>query len=123
LAKLTQLKPKLKSSVSRLAPLATGQRDRSHAAWRAWYRTADWRELKRFVHRRDDYVCQICGNVCAGKYPADDSPVADHKKPHRGDRKMFFDPQNVWTICKMPCHDQVKQREEQGSLQTRGVWD
>jgi 5-methylcytosine-specific restriction endonuclease McrA len=32
------------------------------------------------------------------------STIADHVKDHRGDIKLFFDPNNVRGVCK-PCHD------------------
>lgn len=47
--------------------------------------------------------------------------VCDHIKPHRGDERLFWDRANLQTLCK-PCHDSLKQVEEQSSLHTRGVW-
>ncbi|WP_262568948.1 HNH endonuclease [Agrobacterium tumefaciens] len=43
--------------------------------------------------------------------------ICDHITPHKGDRDLFFDAQNLQTLCK-PCHDTVKQREER----SRGRW-
>jgi len=37
--------------------------------------------------------------------------VVDHKIPHRGDRKLFWDRKNWQSLCK-PCHDGVKQALE-----------
>lgn len=37
--------------------------------------------------------------------------VADHIKPHRGDRGLFFDPANLQSLCKS-CHDSHKQAQE-----------
>lgn len=39
--------------------------------------------------------------------------VADHIKPHKGDEVLFFDLNNLQSLCK-PCHDSDKQREENG---------
>jgi 5-methylcytosine-specific restriction endonuclease McrA len=97
------------------------QRDETQP-WRAWYKTARWQKLKQMIHVRDMYVCQRTGVLCVGKYPADNSPVANHKVPHRGDPKLFWDPDNVETIAKS-VHDSEVQREEQASLQMRGCWD
>jgi 5-methylcytosine-specific restriction endonuclease McrA len=47
--------------------------------------------------------------------------VCDHIKPHRGKEELFWDEGNLQTLCK-PCHDSLKQAEEQASLQHRGVW-
>jgi 5-methylcytosine-specific restriction endonuclease McrA len=85
--------------------------------WRKLYKTAHWQALRIRVFVRDLFTCQRCGRL-----EGDTSKlVADHKKPHRGDERLFFDESNVETLCK-PCHDAEKQREEQQSLHTRGVW-
>ena len=67
-------------------------------------------------------MCQRTGTLCIGTYPAPNSPVADHIKPHRGDAVLFWDPANIHTVTKK-YHDSEKQRLEQQSLNERGVWD
>ena len=37
--------------------------------------------------------------------------VVDHIKPHRGDHKLFWNPDNHQSLCKS-CHDRHKQRQE-----------
>lgn len=37
--------------------------------------------------------------------------VVDHVIPHKGDRDLFWSPDNWQALCK-PCHDSVKAREE-----------
>ncbi|KVT81392.1 hypothetical protein WK59_18825 [Burkholderia ubonensis] len=39
--------------------------------------------------------------------------IGDHIVPHRGDRRLQLDPNNIQTMCK-PHHDSAKQREERG---------
>ena len=95
---------------------------RGSQPWKAWYKTKRWQELKLLVHIRDNYTCQRTGRVCGGKYPSPDSPVANHKRPHRGNPALFWDPDNVETVTKA-VHDSAIQSEEQASLHTRGVWD
>jgi 5-methylcytosine-specific restriction protein A len=95
---------------------------RAEPAWRAWYKTRRWRDLKLMVHVRDGYVCQATGVLCDGAYPEPNSPVADHKREHRGNAALFWDPDNVHTVSKA-YHDGEKQRLEQLSLHQRGVWD
>ena len=90
--------------------------------WKRLYNSARWRKLRIEVFVRDNYTCQMCKRICGGKFPADDSPEADHKQPHRGNEDLFFDPTNLQTLCKFPCHAADKQREEQDSVNTRGVW-
>jgi 5-methylcytosine-specific restriction endonuclease McrA len=89
--------------------------------WKAWYKTKRWRDLKAEVHIRDNYTCQRTGQLCGGTYPAPDSPVANHKRPHRGDPALFWDPANVETVSKA-VHDSAIQAEEQSSLHQRGDW-
>lgn len=93
----------------------------SPAPWVAWYKTARWRDLKRQVHVRDNFTCRRTGIVLVGKHPAPNSPVANHKVPHRGDPALFWDPDNIETIAKS-VHDGEVQKEEQDSLHKRGVW-
>lgn len=91
------------------------------APWKAWYKTARWERLRQLVFLRDLYKCQRSGELCIGKHPAPNSPVANHKRPHRGDPVLFWDPDNVETVSKQ-IHDGIIQAEEQASLHTRGVW-
>ena len=37
--------------------------------------------------------------------------VVNHKKRHKGDPELFFDPDNLESVCK-PCHDGAIQSEE-----------
>ncbi|MCB1476619.1 MAG: HNH endonuclease [Rhodobiaceae bacterium] len=85
--------------------------------WRGWYKTARWQKLRWSVLVRDLFTCRMCKRI-----EADTSKlVADHIKAHRGDEALFWDAENIQTLCK-PCHDSAKQQEEQASLTTRGVW-
>ncbi|RSV20558.1 HNH endonuclease [Sphingomonas sp. ABOLG] len=84
-------------------------RDRDQREWRKWYKTARWQRLRMSVLVRDLFTCQWPG---CGRIEADTSKlVADHRRPHRGDEAMFWDPDNLQCLCK-PCHDSRKQRAE-----------
>lgn len=112
MGRLTSIKPNLSSLSPRLgyAPGDDKARDKQRyqqQAWRAWYNTKRWRQLRWAVLLRDLFTCQMCGRP-----EADTSQlVADHKTPHRGDEALFWDEGNLWTLCKT-CHDGAKQREE-----------
>ena len=41
--------------------------------------------------------------------------VVDHKTPHKGDESLFFDPDNLQSLCKLH-HDSTKQL-----MENRGV--
>lgn len=79
--------------------------------WRAWYKTSRWQRLRISVFTRDGYVCQRTGVLLTGKHPAPDSPVADHKRPHRGDPALFWEIDNIETVSKA-YHDGAKQAQE-----------
>lgn len=114
--KLTTIKP----LVTKLAPVL---RSREHAQrlrlrerdenieWRGWYKLKRWRDMREQVLVRDFYVCQRTGVRLNGKYPAPDSPVADHIKPHRGNPELFWNIDNIQAVSK-EWHDSVKQALE-----------
>jgi 5-methylcytosine-specific restriction endonuclease McrA len=85
--------------------------------WRRWYKTARWQALRLEVFLRDLFRCRRCGYADANTA----NLVCDHVVPHRGDERLFWDIDNLQTLCK-PCHDGEKQREEQESRHHRGVW-
>nr|WP_249309140.1 HNH endonuclease signature motif containing protein [Ralstonia insidiosa] len=75
------------------------------------YGTKRWFQLR---HRQLSAhpLCSMCQKL--GKTTP--ATVADHKVPHRGDETLFFDPDNLDSLCK-PCHDGAKQQlEKSGTL-------
>lgn len=87
--------------------------------WKKWYDLAEWRRLRHLTFARDRYTCQMCGAL-----QGDTSKLTcDHIRPHRGNRAMFFDPENLQTLCTEPCHVQHKQAQEQATRHQAGVWD
>jgi len=114
MGKLARLPSRLAALPSRLAAAPDDQKERQRyrdaQPWRAWYKTARWQALRWSVLVRDVFTCQRCKRV-----EADTSQlVADHRKAHRGDERLFWDIGNLWTLCKR-CHDSWKQRQERGS--------
>ena len=119
MGRLSSVKSKLGTMPSRLGGSGGGddrykQRD-VQQVWRKWYKTARWQKLRRKVLARDGYVCQATGVALVGKYPAPNSPVVDHKEPHRGDEVLFWDEGNLQSVSKA-YHDKDKQ-----SLERRGL--
>jgi 5-methylcytosine-specific restriction endonuclease McrA len=107
--RLTNLSPTILGLPARLGR-QTDAEGHSKAAepWRRWYSTAEWAQIRKDVFVRDGFTCQ-CG--CATFIGNPRERIADHKRPHRGDRGLFFDPDNVQTLWK-PHHDGWKQRLE-----------
>jgi len=111
---------RLTAAPSRLRPATPSnetqrlkQRDQGQS-WSGWKKTARWQKLRIEILRRDNWTCQKTGVALVGKYPAPNSPVADHIKPHRGDPDLFWDPSNLQAVSKL-YHDTTKQ-----SLEARG---
>lgn len=82
--------------------------------WRAWYKTKRWQDLRLAVFARDLYRCQRTGEMCIGKHPSPNSPVANHKTPHRGRAELFWSMDNIETVTKA-VHDSIIQSEERRS--------
>lgn len=116
MAKLKTLRP----VVSTIKPLVArreqaektrlAERD-TETDWRKWYSTERWKKLRQVVLLRDGYKCQRTGALLTGKHPAPDSPVVDHKRPHRGDPELFWNIDNLQTVSKA-YHDSIKQAIE-----------
>lgn len=63
--------------------------------------TRGWEKLRaEFMHLHP--CCAFCGA---------EAQVVDHVKPHRGDKALFWNWNNLQSLCK-PCHDREKQRQE-----------
>ena len=56
--------------------------------------------------------CVMCRDTFGRTRPA---TVADHIIPHRGDLALFYDTNNLQSLC-AECHSKHKQREELGLL-------
>lgn len=80
-------------------------------AWRKWYKTAAWQRL-RGAQLAKHPLCQ-CPHCQEGKQRTTTATVVDHKIPHKGDRRLFFDSKNLRSMSK-PCHDAFKQSQERG---------
>lgn len=64
------------------------------------YSTARWKQL-RGAHLAENPLCKICGRP---------GNVVDHLQPHRGDPTIFYDSDNLITLCKAH-HDEMTQLE------------
>ena len=69
----------------------------------SWYVTPQWKALRRAQLRKCPQ-CVECGRS---------ANTVDHIQPHRGDRRLFYDPTNLQSMCRT-CHNVVKRRDEMG---------
>lgn len=74
------------------------------------YDTKRWRGLRKRQLSRHRY-CQ-CPHHRDDKILA---TVVDHKKPHKGDTRLFYNPANLQSMTK-ECHDKYKQSQESGGV-------
>lgn len=73
------------------------------------YNTAEWKRLRKAQLQAEPFCC-----MCMDKDARTErATIVDHKKPHRGDRTLFFDPFNLQSLCKWH-HDSIKQSLEKG---------
>lgn len=74
--------------------------------WLKWYKTAAWQRLRARQLRREP-LCRMC----RARKEITAATVADHIRPHRGDMQLFFDENNLQSLC-APDHNSAKQRLE-----------
>jgi 5-methylcytosine-specific restriction protein A len=67
------------------------------------YGSKAWRQLRLNVKDRDGWLCQECLRAGKEKMVESGDPV-HHKKPHNGNRDIFFDIDNLESVCQN-CHD------------------
>jgi len=84
---------------------ATRERKARHDAKRPSARqrgyTAEWqREAASFLSVYSS--CRLCGRAAT---------LVDHKIPHKGDKRLFWDRSNWQPLC-TPCHSSTKQAAE-----------
>jgi 5-methylcytosine-specific restriction protein A len=82
------------------------QRSNKVRAYRKWYFTARWRAL-RAAQLKEYPLCIYCLQAGARTVAV----VADHTVRHDGNPELFWDPQNLTSLCKQH-HDSSKQRAE-----------
>lgn len=70
------------------------------------YNGAAWKRLRALQLGREP-LCRMCREL--GQYV--EATVVDHVIAHRGNEQLFFDGDNLQSLCK-PCHDGHKQAQE-----------
>ncbi|MEL7513659.1 MAG: HNH endonuclease [Pseudomonadota bacterium] len=100
--------------------------------WHSLYKKADWLRLAE-AHRLKEPLCRNCarrGFLNDGTRRSNGAPQrfkrlrtlqVDHIIPHKGDLALFYDPENLQSLC-ADCHARDKQREERkGFSEERGL--
>ena len=92
------------------SPRSRPERSQEAQAYRQLYNTPQWKAL-RLGQLTKAPLCAMC--LTQGRVTA--ATVADHVKPHRGDPELFYNPDNLQSLCdEYPyrCHSSAKQSEE-----------
>lgn len=76
--------------------------------WHHLYDTAAWKRLREYQLALQP-LCEFCLLV----EDVTEANVVDHKKAHKGDLKLFHDPENLQSLCKHH-HDSAKQMIDRG---------
>lgn len=81
--------------------------------WLSWYGTARWKRLRQWQLSQEPLclMCLECDIVT-------EATVADHVEPHRGAQALFWDPDNLQSLC-AGCHSRFKQQQEHGRMPIR----
>src|SRR5580698_2605496 len=74
--------------------------------WGHLYNTPRWRKL-RAEHVHAHPTCAMCMEQGFDTT----ATIVDHRRPHRGDTRLVFDPDNLQSLCN-PHHDSTKQWTE-----------
>jgi len=81
--------------------------DRSYQyeQYKLLYNTKPWKALRQTILARDLYTCQLvgCGVALTSGRDKKNSAVIHHRKAHKGNLELFFDPDNLEAVC-WSCH-------------------
>lgn len=90
------------------------------AVYRKMYQTKQWRVLRERALLRDLYTCQHpgCGVSLTKGRSGDRAAVVHHIKAHKGDPCLFFDLNNLQSLCKRH-HDSDAQSQEARGYSTQ----
>lgn len=85
--------------------LIMSDRSLEYEQYKLLYYTKSWASLRQTILARDLYTCQLvgCGVALTSGRDKPNSAVIHHLKPHKGDLELFFDPDNLQSVC-WRCH-------------------
>ena len=68
----------------------------------------------------------MCGCICLSGRPTHPrAATIDHLTPHKGDEALFYDPENLWLVCKQ-CHDgpcaEIERLHPGGEAAAKALW-
>ena len=81
------------------------------AEYRKLYQRKEWRVLREQALLRDGFMCARCGCVLKRGRSDPQSAVVHHITAHKGNLDLFFDLDNLQSVC-WSCHSGQIQSEE-----------
>lgn len=87
-------------------PLRAQAQRKQSEAWHRLYAHPGWKPLRLAQLAREPF-CRVCWQERRARVRATE---VDHIRPHRGDRSLFFDPENLQSLCHR-CHSAKTMRE------------
>ena len=79
--------------------------------YRKMYASKHWKSLREAVLLRDGFQCQRCGCYLRRGRSHPQAAVVHHIRPHKGNPTLFYDINNLQSICKKE-HDSEAQSED-----------
>lgn len=79
-----------------------------HTFKRQFYRTTEWKKLRAFIRKRDEYRCQDCKRLLyKSKWSVDH--IVEIGPSNYKDRGITHGPSNLQLLCE-PCHNKKHNR-------------
>lgn len=78
--------------------------------FRSWYKTARWVKMRARQLKKNPFCSDYFGDHGGSLVVAN---TADHIIPHKGDEVLFWDEDNLQSMCRT-CHNKKTVKEEGG---------
>lgn len=85
----------------------------SSSPWKKLYSTSRWSKLRE-LHLVQHPLCERCLDMEI----VEPASVVHHRRAHKGSEALFFDPENLESMCK-PHHDSHGRLEDNGKKVVR----
>jgi 5-methylcytosine-specific restriction endonuclease McrA len=83
----------------------------NHSGYHGLYDTALWKRARK-AQLNTNPLCFMCTKQGL----TTQASIVDHIKPHKGDTSLFYDRENLQSLCKLH-HDSSKQKQERTGIE------
>lgn len=101
--------------ISRADVLIGSKAPSAAGSWRTGLTAAERGYGYKWQKARQEWLKEhpLCA-YCEARGRVEAASVVDHKEPHRGDQRLFWNRSNWLSLC-FHCHNSLKQREEKAA--------